>query len=245
MTEKVNVICMKWGQKYGPEYVNRLYSMVKRHLTIPYRFVCLTDNTRGLDPAIETMGIPYLPLPDSHKNLPWRKIGLFAPQLGDLKGKTLFLDIDLVIVDNIDCFFEYPGNFCIIHNWTHPDRIVGNSSVYRFIVGADSYVYDEITKKMGTVLKKYPNSQTYLSNTVKKLTYWPDDWCKSFKKHCVPKGLLRYFITAKKTKNCKIIVFHGNPNPDDALIGKWPGFGFPIGLHKFIKPVKWIGDEWK
>jgi hypothetical protein len=28
-----NVICMKWGTKYGPEYVNRLYAMVRRHLT--------------------------------------------------------------------------------------------------------------------------------------------------------------------------------------------------------------------
>lgn len=24
-----NVICMKWGTKYGPEYVNRLYAMVR------------------------------------------------------------------------------------------------------------------------------------------------------------------------------------------------------------------------
>jgi hypothetical protein len=23
---------MKWGTKYGPEYVNRLYAMVRRHL---------------------------------------------------------------------------------------------------------------------------------------------------------------------------------------------------------------------
>ncbi|MDR6215099.1 hypothetical protein QE399_002788 [Paracidovorax wautersii] len=24
-----HVICMKWGTKYGPEYVNRLYAMVR------------------------------------------------------------------------------------------------------------------------------------------------------------------------------------------------------------------------
>ncbi|HAU58261.1 MAG TPA: glycosyltransferase, partial [Comamonadaceae bacterium] len=28
-----HVICMKWGTKYGPEYVNRLYAMVRRHLS--------------------------------------------------------------------------------------------------------------------------------------------------------------------------------------------------------------------
>lgn len=245
MAEKVNVICMKWGNKYGPDYVNRLYSMVERHLTIPHRFVCFTDDAAGLVPGIETMPIPPLPLPESHKNLPWRKIGLFSPKLGDLTGLTLFLDLDLVIVDNINDLFTYPGDFCIIHNWTQPGTIIGNSSVYRFVVGADSYVYDTIVNDMAGQLAKYPNSQTFLSHTVKKLTYWPDAWCKSFKVHCVPKFILRYFVTPKKPEGAKIIVFHGNPNPDAAIEGKWPGFGFPKGFHKYIKPVKWIEQFWK
>ena len=244
MVEKVNVICMKWGTLYGPEYVNRLHSMVKRNLTIPHRFVCFTDNSEGFNEGIEVFPIPHLPLPESHKNLPWRKIGLFSPTLGDLKGQTLFLDLDLVIVDNIDCFFAYEGDFCIIHNWTHPDRIVGNSSVYRFEVGADSYVYDTICNDMEGQLAKYRNSQTFLSHTVKKLTYWPDHWCKSFKKHCVPKGVLRYIKTPEIPKGAKIVVFHGDPNPDAALVGKWPGFGF-CGLHKKVRPTKWIAQYWK
>jgi len=35
----VNVICIKWGKKYGPDYVNTLHSMVSRHLSRPFRFV--------------------------------------------------------------------------------------------------------------------------------------------------------------------------------------------------------------
>ena len=42
-----NVICMKWGDKFGPEYVNRLHRMVEKNLTIPHRFVCFTDNGDG------------------------------------------------------------------------------------------------------------------------------------------------------------------------------------------------------
>lgn len=243
--EKVNVICMKWGEKYGPEYVNRLYKMVERNMTIPHRFVCFTDNPEGLDAGIEHFPCPEIPLPESHKNLPWRKIGLFSPKLGDLEGQALFLDLDIVIVDNIDCLFAHEGEFCIIHNWTHPDRIVGNSSVYRFTIGADSYVYENICKNMKEVLGEFRNSQTYLSNTVKKLTYWPNDWCKSFKKHCVPKGILRYLKTPEIPKNCKIVVFHGDPNPDEALAGKWPGGGNIIKApHKYVKPTQWIADHW-
>jgi Tfp pilus assembly protein PilF len=31
----LTVVCVKWGSKYGPEYVNRLYAMVDRHLARP------------------------------------------------------------------------------------------------------------------------------------------------------------------------------------------------------------------
>ena len=33
------VICMKWGTRYGPDYVNRLYSMVQRHTKRQTRLV--------------------------------------------------------------------------------------------------------------------------------------------------------------------------------------------------------------
>ena len=45
-----NILCMKWGTKYGPEYVNRLYGMVRRHLSGDFNFVCLTDDSQGVRP---------------------------------------------------------------------------------------------------------------------------------------------------------------------------------------------------
>jgi len=47
------VVCLKHGTKYSSEYVNKLYSMVSRNLTIPFKFVCLTENSSGLDKNIE------------------------------------------------------------------------------------------------------------------------------------------------------------------------------------------------
>ena len=40
-----NVVCIKWGEKYSAEYVNRLYGMVQRQLSLPHRFVCLTEDS--------------------------------------------------------------------------------------------------------------------------------------------------------------------------------------------------------
>ena len=30
---RANAVCMKWGTRYGPEWVNRLYGMVERNTT--------------------------------------------------------------------------------------------------------------------------------------------------------------------------------------------------------------------
>ena len=72
------ILCMKWGTKYGPEYVNRLHSMVRRHLTIPHRFVCLTDNRDGLHAEIETFPIPSLELPAGAPERGWTKLVSFS-----------------------------------------------------------------------------------------------------------------------------------------------------------------------
>ena len=247
MSQPVNVICMKWGTLYGPEYVNRLHSMVRRNLSLPHRFACFTDDAASIDDGIETFDLPPINVDPDKAHLPWRKIGLFNKTLGDLEGPTLFLDLDLVIVDTLDDLFAYPGHFVIIHNWTHPNDIVGNSSVYRFTVGADSYVLDRFhSESHQHWIDTYRNSQTFLSHSVKDISYWPAEWCVSFKRHCLPGGIkwhgmpTNWMVPSKVPEGAKIVVFHGHPNPDDALCGRWPG-----GFHKRLKPATWIADYWK
>ena len=57
-----HILCMKWGTKYGPEYVNRLYGMVRRHLMGDFNFVCLTDDANGIRPEVQCLPIPPLNL---------------------------------------------------------------------------------------------------------------------------------------------------------------------------------------
>ena len=60
MTETNYILCMKWGNKYSAEYVNRLYRMVSRHLSLPFEMVCLTDDKTGIYPQIKCYPIPEL-----------------------------------------------------------------------------------------------------------------------------------------------------------------------------------------
>ena len=71
------VLCMKWGTKYGPEYVNRLYGMVARHLKGPFQFVCLTDDARGVRNEVRCLPIPSLALPPGIPERGWTKLTTF------------------------------------------------------------------------------------------------------------------------------------------------------------------------
>lgn len=235
------ILCMKWGTKYGPEYVNRLYGMVRRHLRGDFRFVCLTDDGNGVRPEVECFPIPDLKLPDGLPERGWKKLTTFEPDLYGLRGTALFLDLDVVIVDDIDCFFDYPGEFLIIHDWKRPWRVTGNSSVYRFEIGAHADVLELFRQTQETVRKNVRNEQAYLSDVLHKqgkLQYWPEDWCSSYKYHCIPNWPSNYWQEPHIASGAKIVIFHGEVNPPDALIGK------RNRALRFVRPAPWIADHW-
>ena len=145
--DRVNVICMKWGEKYDSSYVNILYNMVDRNLKRPFRFVCFTDNKSGLSNSIESFDLPSLNLPKGIPERGWMKLSTFASNLHDLSGKTLFLDLDLVIIDNIDAFFDRPGDFLIIKDF-RKKNFIGNSSVYSCLLYTSPSPRDLSTSRM-------------------------------------------------------------------------------------------------
>ena len=236
---KVNVLCMKWGTKYPAKYVNVLYAMVKRNLTKPFRFICLTDDKKGLHNDIDVFDIPSLALNNGPER-GWDKLTSFISPFYDITGTVLFLDLDVVIVDNIDSFFEEEGDFLIIRDWVL-DGVIGNSSVYRYEAGKYLDILEYFKENYSTIIKQYRNEQAYLSYYVQQhyqLSYWPDTWCKSFKYHCVEKFPKQWFVAPKKAEGAKIIVFHGNPNPPDAIEGvnsKW---------YRKVLPTKWLQYYW-
>jgi hypothetical protein len=236
------ILCMKWGHKYGPEYVNKLFNMVNRHLTLDFKMVCLTDDSNGINKQVECFPIPSLNLPYEIPERGWNKLSTFESDLYGLQGEALFLDLDVVILDNIDELFSIPGDFFIIHDWKRPWRISGNSSVYRFTLGEHPGLLTYFVEHFDEVRDNFRNEQAFLSwyiNKNSKLQYWPSEWCKSFKYHCLKPLPLSFFIPPKPPKGAKIIVFHGEINPPDAIQGtggKW---------YRHVLPSPWISDQWQ
>ena len=136
----VNVITIKWGKRYGPEYVNRLYGCVKRNLSHEFRFVCFTDDAEYIRPEVETYPIPNGINPSAIAHFSHgKKQQLFHSGVGDLIGPTLYFDLDVIIVDSIDCFFDFkPGEFCVCREWLPQSEIAvqtGKEKNWRKYIG--------------------------------------------------------------------------------------------------------------
>lgn len=238
-----NIVCMKWGDKFSPLYVNTLAAMVRRNLDKPYRFVCFTENPEGLDPEIEVRALPEMALDAALPERGWRKLTVLGEKLADLEGQALFLDLDVLILDRLEPFFEEPGEFLIVHEWGFRDAVIGNSSVFRFEIGKHQDILDHFLQRGEEVRRRHRNEQAYLSHAIHEkgiLRYWPDEWCRSFKRSCMRPFPLCHFLPPTKPEKVKIVIFHGKPNPDQAVAG-WVG---KYGL-RAVRPAGWINDAWQ
>ena len=239
------VICMKWGNRYGSDYVNRLYSMIKRHSSRPTRLVCYTDDVSGIDEGVETYPLPHIDLPERNRMRPWRKIALWQKELPGVSGEVLYLDLDVVVTGSLDDFFDYkPGRYCVARNWTQPNERIGNTSVYRFPAGAHTYLYERIMRDPEPMMKAYVNSQTYISREIKDMEFWPDEWCVSFKHSLLPRWPLNFFVTPSLPPGTKVVAFTGKPDPDEAMVGHWPHTKWYHPLYKRVRPTPWIATHW-
>lgn len=244
--KRQTVICIKWGTRYGVDYVNRLASMIRRNTRRPTRIVCFTDNAEGIDPGVETAPLPPINIPQRVQWLGWRKISLWQSPLLDLEGDVLFLDLDVVITGSLDEFFDFePGRFCVAKNWSEPELRVGNTSVYRFPVGRMMYIFDEFNRDGERFLARYRNSQKYISGEAQDMVFWPSQWCVSFKHSLLPPWPLNFVLTPKLPLDTKVVAFTGKPDPDEARDGRWPEARAWKRLYKHVRATPWIAEHWR
>ena len=254
-SKPVNVVTLKWGARYGAEYVNKLFAGVSRNLTLPFHFVCFTDDATGLTKGIKSFPIPEIDLDPPNLYRGWRKLCLFKEGL-PINGNCLFLDLDILITGSLDDFFLYePEKIPIIHDWpTSLRKIfpkgppVGNSSVFRFIANECTFVYEQYISEKEWALSTFEPPQSYLTHCIRpRMIFWPKHWVVSFKVHCLPPWPFNLFKTAKSPKNAQIVIFHGHPDPDEAREGKWALGNKPSWkkIYKYTKPTPWIDNYWK
>lgn len=189
-----SVVCVKHGDKYGPEYVNRLYAMVRRNCSSLPGFVCFTENGEGLDADIQVQ-----PLPGAGLAGWWNKVALFRRDLPGVTGRVLYLDLDVVVTGNLDPLLCHPGDFVIMDN----DYVPGfNSSVMLFEAGARPEIFENFVE---ADMARLDGDQDWIALKAPDAELWPHLWC-------VPYRLRAAIAPPSETK---VVAFSGRPNPSD------------------------------
>lgn len=211
----ITIVCFKWGNKFSAEYVNKLYNAIKRNVTIPYEFICFTENPKG----IECKTKPFL------NDLPtwWYIIGLFNKDHG-FKDKILYMDLDTVIMDNIDHILSLDTDFAITEDFYRPKGLQTTFIMWKPEWGY--YIWDNLVKtlpfnsleafKGGT--NRFIEQNT--SNVDIFQTHFPKEFI-SYKVHVRDNKQPRRNKLPGDITTAKIVCFHGKPMPHNMRNLKW------------------------
>jgi hypothetical protein len=155
----LSVVCWKWDTLYNYVYVNRLRSMLERHLHIPHQMYCFTDNPVGIDPRIRT-----LPIEDTFPGMisrsgyqaNFRKLKTFDPALASMFGpRVLLLDLDIVITGDVTPVFSRTEPLlCYNEGWGCKDTGVRNTSVVLMDTGILRHMWTEFKADPAGVWEK-------------------------------------------------------------------------------------------
>lgn len=174
----LTVACVYWQGEfrrreeiYSTEWVAKLQRMVERNLDIPHRFVCLSN-----------VDVPCERIP-LERDWPgyWSKMELFKP--GQFDDRTLYLDLDVVVVDDLKPIVEFPSKFGIIKaqhlrgpSFKGGKRKYGgyNSSVMVFDPGVGDEMYADVDKVRNDIW----GDQDWIKYKMPDLDTFPTAWVK-------------------------------------------------------------------
>lgn len=218
-----NIICVHVGEKYTNDYVEKLYRSCMRNSTKDFTFTVLHD---GKNYNLKENNVKYISVEPmkflSNHNLWWYKMQAFRSDVA-VADQNLLLDLDIVVVNNIDKFWEYNNDkFVIIQDFNRhwfPNYSRSNSSVVKFNPNRAEIIYNAYAQNPIEYAKKFRGDQDWFDEHVKDKVWWPKKWAMSWKWEVYNGGIIesnseRYYDVVTNIDNdTSLLVFHGKPDP--------------------------------
>lgn len=217
---KINVYCFKWGEKYDPAYVNRLFNSVVKNCDYDVVFHCITDNLEGLNKDIEIIDYETTKIPELINVFTIEKLRLFDPDFIKTENNIVF-DIDALILNNItpylnDYAFNEPRfikNFWAdevsVNAYFHKGSCDINSSFITWKNDQFEYLYKfykDNHKKINFLFKSFDKSLFGIFRD--KLNYHPENLVYAYN-FGASKGDLMPEILRSEYKICIFNTSHG------------------------------------
>lgn len=223
MTVK-SVVTWKWQPRpgyrssYGPDTVNTLFRMVRRHYS-DFRPICVTDDPAGLDPDITV--IPdwkdFADIPSPHGgNNPscYRRLRMFHPDIAAHFGETFVaIDQDVVITGDLRPLWDRPEDIVLWGDTNPQPGSHYNGSMIRLRAGARAKVWTEFDPSTSPMRAKsagcYGSDQGWISYCLgpKEAKWSRADGVYSFRNDIAPQDVRIL------PDNARMVVFHGSHDP--------------------------------
>jgi hypothetical protein len=216
----ITVACvLRSGGRYNSEWVRKLRDGVARHLTLPHRFVCLSD----VDAPCER-----IPLETDWRGW-WSKISLFRTTLFD--GPVLYFDLDSVVVGSLDAVAAYPHTFTMAHEFYRPHLLCSTAMAWS---GDYSFLYEAFAADPDGIAKHYDKvlpgegrigDQAFIEDQFAAFGDRPATFRDLFGEHCIASYKVHGCQKAPP-QDAAVVAFHGRPKPDEIKTG-------------------WVADAWR
>lgn len=232
----LGIVCFQWRtgfRDYLPEYVNILARSVKRHLPIPHKFFCVTDETQGFSSDVEVIETPararelgQMASPEGPRfPSSYRRLWAFSEEAKCLGDRVMMLDIDCVITGDLSPLFEPQDDFVGWRPsslWGKENRVAGGTWLLR--TGTKTKVWTEFSKEAAAKARAAGfrgSDQAWISYRLgSKVALWPQ--------HC---GI--YQAQQMKKHGFKVL-------PADARIVHFNGTVKPWSLRQ----IPWVAKHW-
>jgi len=221
-------------RQFIPAHVNVQARMMRRVLSIPHRFICVSDEVTGFDSSlIEVIPTPPAAVMAGRLSSPegprfpscYRRLWTWSGEALELFGeRVLLLDIDLVAMRCFAPLLERSEDFVGWRpnaKWGHPDRVAGG--MYMLRTGSRTEVWDRFEGTGSIAAARRANfrgsDQAWISFCVgKDAAVWPEN-CGLYSIRDLKAGLL--------------------PLPEDARIVQFNGPQKP-----WTSALGWVKDHW-
>ena len=229
----LTVVCWRWKpingyrSTYSAETVNTLRRMVGRHFHQPFRFMCVTDDSDGIDRAIEVLppwnDFADVPSPHGGRNPScYRRLRLFHPDAGQWFGdRFVSLDLDTLIVADVTPLWDRPEDV-VFYGDTNP--LPGshyNGSMMLLKAGSRPKVWTDFDPKTSPQKSKqsgcWGSDQGWISYCLGggEAKWTKADGVYSYRNHIAKFG-------RTLPANARVVIWHGKHDPWSPEVAELP-----------------------
>jgi hypothetical protein len=214
-------VCFKWKppsgyrSKFDAATVNVLHSMLTRHYLKPFELVCVTDDPRGIVPAVRT-----IELWSDHANVLsphgqaypscYRRLKMFSREAAAQFGPRICsIDLDVVICREITDLFETDLDFKIYGDTARGTPYNGSLIYHR--AGTRTQLWEKFDPKtspaMARKLRYIGSDQAWIGACLgpDEARFTMLEGVYSYRNEIMPSGIL--------PSRAKIVIMHGHSDP--------------------------------